>query len=86
MGLGGAMSAWRPCERHVGRKRRKTMYARMHLHTHQRLIKPHLQGDPGNDVQGVDDVAQGFAHLSSVGVPHHCVQINLQQKSVGHHN
>lgn len=31
MGLGGTMSAWRPCERHVDRKRRKTcMYAHMY--------------------------------------------------------
>lgn len=80
MGLGGTMSAWRPCERHVDRKRRKTMYACMHLHMHQREITPHLQGDPGNDVHGVDHVTQGFAHLSAVGVPHHRMQVYLQQK------
>lgn len=85
MGLAGTMSAWRPRERRVGRKRRKTTHARMHPRMHQRVIMPHLQGDAGNDVHGVDDVAQGFAHLPSVGVSHHGVQINLQQKSAGGH-
>lgn len=80
MDLGGTLSAWRPCERHVDRKRRKTMYSRMYLHMHQRVITPHLKGDPGNDVHGVDHVPQGFAHLSAVGVPHHRMQIYLQQK------
>lgn len=54
----------------------------MYLHMHQRVITPCLQRDPSNDVQGVNDVTQRFAHLSSMGVPHHCMQINLQQKSI----
>lgn len=80
------MSAWRPCERRVDRKRGKTMYAGMYLHMHQRVIAPHLQGDPGDDVHGVDHVAQGFAHLSAVGVPHHRVQIHLQEKKMRPHH
>lgn len=40
-------------------------------------IRIHLQGDPSNDIKRVDDVAQRFAHLPSVGVPHDGVQINL---------
>ena len=30
-----------------------------------------LKRDAINDVQGVDDVAQGLGHLAAVGVPHH---------------
>lgn len=37
----------------------------------------YLQGNPSDDVQRVDDVPEGFAHLPPMSVPHHGVQINL---------
>lgn len=55
----------------------------MCVNMHQGVIRPYLQGDACYDIQGVDDIAQGFAHLASVGVPHHGVQINLEERERG---
>lgn len=77
-------SMWKT-RREEEKKDNARTHARMYPRMHQRVIMPHLQGDAGNDVHRVDDVAQGFAHLPSVGVSHHGVQINLQQKSAGGH-
>lgn len=49
---------------------------------HQSAISRYLEGDACNDVQWINDVAQRFAHLPSMGIPHHCMQINLEQKSI----
>ena len=42
------------------------------------------QGDPCDDIQGVDDIAQGLAHLPAVGVPHHRVQVHLEGEGNSH--
>lgn len=74
MGLRGTMSTWRIW--------REDFYVRVYLNTHQRTVKLYLEGDPGNDVQRIDDVAQRLAHLPSMGVSHHRMQINLEQKNI----
>lgn len=74
MGLRGTMSAWRIW--------REDFYVRVYLNTHQRTVRLYLEGDPGNDVQRVNDVAQRLAHLPSMGVSHHRMQINLEQKNI----
>lgn len=51
------------------------------LNTHQSGIRLYLQGDPCNHIQRVNDVAQRFAHFPSMGVPHHCMQIDLQERA-----
>lgn len=60
-------------------QRKDRRYVCGYLNMHQSVIRLYLEGDPCNDVQGVDDVSQRFAHLPSMGVPHHCVQINLEE-------
>lgn len=45
--------------------------------TELKSLRRYLQRDPCDDIQRVDDVPEGLAHLPSVGVPHHGVQINL---------
>lgn len=57
--------------------REERLYVCVYLNMHQSMIGLHLQGDPCNYVQRVNDVAQRFAHLPPVGVSHHCMQINL---------
>lgn len=47
------------------------------LNMHQSVTRICLQRDPCNDIQGVNDIAKRFAHLPSMGIPYHCVQINL---------
>ena len=36
-------------------------------------------------VKGVDDIAEGFAHLPPVGVPDHRVKIHLRERNLPHH-
>lgn len=60
--------------------REERLYVCVYLNMHQSMIGLHLQGDPCNYVQRVNDVAQRFAHLPPVGVSHHCMQINLWGK------
>ena len=62
--------------------REERLYVCVYLDMHHSVIKEiYLQGDPCDDVQGVNDVAQRFAHLPSVGVPHHRMKINLEMQS-----
>lgn len=43
----------------------------------QEVLGSHLQRHPRDDVQGVDDVPQGFAHLAPVGVADNGVEVHL---------
>lgn len=74
MSLEGVMSIQSLCRNSRGGR------VCMCVNMHHGVIRPYLQGDACYDIQGVDDIAQGFAHLASVGVPHHGVQINLQER------
>lgn len=55
------------------------LHVYVYLNMYQSMLRLYLQRDPCNDVQRVNDVSQRFAHLPSVGVPHHCMQINLER-------
>lgn len=37
-----------------------------------------FQGNAINDMEGVNDIAQGFAHLAAMRVTHHGMQVHLQ--------
>ena len=43
-----------------------------------------LQGDPSHHVQRVDDVAKRLAHLATVRVPYHGVQVHLGEGEAAH--
>ena len=43
-----------------------------------------LQGDPSYHVQRVDDVAKRLAHLATVSVPYHGVQVHLGEGEAPH--
>ena len=36
-----------------------------------------LEGDAVDDMQGVDDIAQGFGHFAAMSITHHGVQVHL---------
>ena len=38
-----------------------------------------------NKVEGIDDIAEGFAHLPPVGVSDHGVEVDLGEWNLSHH-
>lgn len=61
-------------------ERGETLHARTYLKVHQSEILLYFKSNACDDVQRIDDIAERLAHLPSVGISHHCVQIHLDRQ------
>lgn len=72
----GEQWGWWPCKRQPKRERERRQPACLCVSICT-CIRLYLQRDPSNDVKRINDVAKRLAHLPSMGIPHHRMQIHL---------